>query len=745
MLSGAPGAGDAGGGTGGHLPLAVLATASVSAGLSTVLSLATVWLQLKHYHKPRLQRLVVRILVMVPIYSITSLISLYSLDLAFFLDAFRDVYEAFVIYCFFNLLVEYLGGERSLIITLHGREPVPHPFPVNLFLSPMDTSDPYTFLGLKRGILQYVQLKPVLALLTVILKATGTYRDGALARDSGYTYVSIAYNVSVTLSLYCLAMFWVATNGDLTPYRPMPKWQGFGVSILVAAGWLRSSRYESEQLSVAVQDTLVCLEMPLFAFLHLYAFSHTDYVDKNHVLSGRLPVWYALRDSFGFKDLFLDSVTTLRGTGFSYRTYEPASGAAHASGLVRDRRIRAGLRYSVDGQRKYWLNQPGLQTDAYGRKGENLLRQGLAARPIHEARRVLEERLEAREGYAPLSHDDLQGGVVHVDPTWAASQRAQQESTAFAGRGLDSGLGWWEGGRAYEAIAEDDDENASDTESLDFHDPKDADEKGVERLYREARELEYGDWSYPVLDASREARRKRIRHEEDAILSGERRPTAAHRPRSYGALAENPPGPRVQRVAERPEPIGTGVVHAAAETAHAILPPVPDPSERKNMLSMFRRRKDEEESHLPPDAVDLVVTDVRAEQEEQIRQRRRGEPPAKRTRVYRIAYVPPEERGSNPPSPQPPQQPHDEIENPLEDERTEIMDVVDRDTALDGPVPPSPDVGSEDGPRDGDQEPRRVVRVEVHEDEQVVRQAGADERTPSATGGVLAQEDNPWG
>lgn len=186
-------------------------------------------------------------------------------------------------------------------------------------------------------------------------------------------------------------------------------------------------------------------------------------------------------------------MTTLRGTGFSYRTYEPASGAAHASGLVRDRRIRAGLRYSVDGQRKYWLNQPGLQTDAYGRKGENLLRQGLAARPIHEARRVLEERLEAREGYAPLSHDDLQGGVVHVDPTWAASQRAQQESTAFAGRGLDSGLGWWEGGRAYEAIAEDDDENASDTESLDFHDPKDADEKGVERLYREARELEYGE------------------------------------------------------------------------------------------------------------------------------------------------------------------------------------------------------------------------------------------------------------
>lgn len=55
---------DSGGGVGGDLPMGVLIAASISAGLSTILSLATVWLQLKHYYKPRLQRLVVRILVM---------------------------------------------------------------------------------------------------------------------------------------------------------------------------------------------------------------------------------------------------------------------------------------------------------------------------------------------------------------------------------------------------------------------------------------------------------------------------------------------------------------------------------------------------------------------------------------------------------------------------------------------------------------------------------------------------------
>lgn len=85
-----PGAPD---GTGAGLPFWVLLVATISGAFSTIMSLWTVWLQLKHYHRPRLQRFVVRILVMVPIYSVSSLISLYSLDAAFFVDAFRDIYE----------------------------------------------------------------------------------------------------------------------------------------------------------------------------------------------------------------------------------------------------------------------------------------------------------------------------------------------------------------------------------------------------------------------------------------------------------------------------------------------------------------------------------------------------------------------------------------------------------------------------------------------------------------------------
>lgn len=146
-----------------------------------------------------------------------------------------------MIYCFFVLLLSYLGGERSLLILLHGRPPKDPVFPVSLFKREIDVSDPYTFLFLKRGILrafrtvyfylstlltralffvlEYVQVKPILAAVTLILKACGKFNEGDFRANSGYLYVSIVYNASICLSLYCLAVFWLCVNDDLKPFR----------------------------------------------------------------------------------------------------------------------------------------------------------------------------------------------------------------------------------------------------------------------------------------------------------------------------------------------------------------------------------------------------------------------------------------------------------------------------------------------------------------------------------------------
>jgi hypothetical protein len=66
---------------------------------------------------------------------------------------------------------------------------------------------------------EYVQVKPVLAVLTMVLKAAKVYNEGNLAPGSGYLWVSIVYNFSICLSLYCLALFWLCVNEDLKPFR----------------------------------------------------------------------------------------------------------------------------------------------------------------------------------------------------------------------------------------------------------------------------------------------------------------------------------------------------------------------------------------------------------------------------------------------------------------------------------------------------------------------------------------------
>lgn len=92
-------------------------------------------------------------------------------------------------------------------------------------------SDARTFLRIKRGVLQFVILKPVLSFLIMLLKGLDgntqslflAYDEGYIAWSSSYLWLSLAYNVSVCTAMYWLVMFYIQCHDDLLPYRPMPK------------------------------------------------------------------------------------------------------------------------------------------------------------------------------------------------------------------------------------------------------------------------------------------------------------------------------------------------------------------------------------------------------------------------------------------------------------------------------------------------------------------------------------------
>ena len=256
---------------------------------------------------------------------------------------------------------------------MHGRPPVHHPWPLNYFFSDVDISDPHTFLAVKRGILQYAWIKPILAIATVIMQFTGTYKEGYLGLTSGYLWSAIIYNVSITLSLYSLAMFWVCMSQDLKPFRPMPKflcikliifasyWQGFFLSILQFFGALPTDvpGYSPDNLAAAIQDALICLEMPVFAVSHWYAFSWHDYADVT-ISAARMPVKHALRDTFGIRDLVEDAKETFGGQHYEYRVFDTGDDVlAHEGSGSREARMMEGMRYERGGKGKYWIPKPG--------------------------------------------------------------------------------------------------------------------------------------------------------------------------------------------------------------------------------------------------------------------------------------------------------------------------------------------------------------------------------------------------
>lgn len=266
---------------------------------------------------------------MVPVYSISSSISLGSEKCGYIFEGIRDLYEAFVIYTFFNLCINYLGGERNLLLLMEGKAAIHYVWPLNYFLSPMNISNPKTLLSLRRGILQFVLMKPILTILEFILKFTGNYHEGYISWTSSYLYITIAYNITVTWSLYCLIMFYFACQSNLEIYKPLPKflcvkaivffafWQSCIISVLVWLDVIRDGKdYSKNNISHDLQNFLISLEMIPAAIAHWYSFTYKDYT--YFPLASRVPLFYSIKDAFGFKDIVQDSYHTFKGTTFKF-------------------------------------------------------------------------------------------------------------------------------------------------------------------------------------------------------------------------------------------------------------------------------------------------------------------------------------------------------------------------------------------------------------------------------------------
>lgn len=233
---------------------------------------------------------IIRIVLMCPIYAWASWLSLYFLELSVYIDFVRVCYEAYVIYSFLLLLTKYLGGRDSVALIIRHKPPLSWPQPFCCF--PKVNPNKQFLLRIKYGVLQYVIITPLLAMFAGVANWFDEYGDGEINWDKGYPYVALIQNFSQITSLYCLVWFYVVTQAELMPFKPVAKfvvvksvvfftfWQSVGLALCVKWGWLTGTAgFSTGEVQVGLQNFIICIEMFITAIGHRYIFGHEEYAD----------------------------------------------------------------------------------------------------------------------------------------------------------------------------------------------------------------------------------------------------------------------------------------------------------------------------------------------------------------------------------------------------------------------------------------------------------------------------------
>ncbi|RZB65127.1 Protein LAZ1-like 2 [Glycine soja] len=259
------------------------------------------------------QKWIVVVISMVPIYATKSIISLWNPRLSLACDILRNYYEAFALYSFGRFLIACLGiGPVALEIkrfleTLLLLKSIAyifdvkltsmlsyHPKPLvkiccvnifcNIFWHPYKLGKDLLTTE-KFGLVQYMILKTVYALLAFILELAGVYGDGEFKWYYGYPYIAVVLNFSQMWALYYLVQFYNVTHERLQPIKPLAKfisfkaivfatwWQGVGIAVLCTFGVLPNEG----KFQTGLQDFLISIEMAIAAVAHVFVFSAKPY------------------------------------------------------------------------------------------------------------------------------------------------------------------------------------------------------------------------------------------------------------------------------------------------------------------------------------------------------------------------------------------------------------------------------------------------------------------------------------
>ena len=197
-------------------------------------------------------------------------------------------YEAYVLYLFTQLIIEYLGGEYPLICLLITKRYLIRPWPMNK-IKPIQLGEGF-YRNVKQGVLQFVIIRPITSVFALILAGWDLYTEGDFSLNNGYLYCSLISNISISISLYYLVLLYTATHDNLDPsiiYKFLcvksliffSFWQSCLFSILLQTGFF--GRNELATLySIKSQNLLLCIELSIATYYYWKSFGFKEFITK---------------------------------------------------------------------------------------------------------------------------------------------------------------------------------------------------------------------------------------------------------------------------------------------------------------------------------------------------------------------------------------------------------------------------------------------------------------------------------
>lgn len=287
------------------------------------------------------------------------------------LETFKEIYEAFVIYIFFSMLIKTLGCEKDVIIGANGKKLIKHFFVLDFFFKKIDISSSPMYLYIKRGVVQYIWFKPFFCGVKIYINAKSSSGSNTNKINLLFFWF-IFYNFSVSVSLYCLSIFWKALSNELTPFNPLSKflcvkllifvdfWQNLILNIFNLLGFfdsLKSKIDKNSDLVVCFHNLLLSIELIGFSFGHFFAYSYKSFI-VSKIPYSRFTFYHALRDIIGIRDLIHDFKLTFCGNYYkNYRQFDSVEiKYIHPKSDHRLEKIILGLRCNFDGKKKYWIS-----------------------------------------------------------------------------------------------------------------------------------------------------------------------------------------------------------------------------------------------------------------------------------------------------------------------------------------------------------------------------------------------------